>query len=326
LQSKGAQVNVLLYQGNKEEAKKCAEFCHNLHKKNASFPRLDVILCLSDDSEPPAVPIVLHEGPEQTMIVMVGHKGRYVGVVGAFPTKTGAFEFRYQLVSIGPDFDTLAGKVKGHPLMQVLEDYAEDVKNGDYLAKYKQKPHPYVTDAKATYVGSAACQACHPKAFAIWQQPPLKPGEKPHGHAHAYQTLVDARNPKNREYDGECIKCHTVGFEYNSGFRNMKDTDWLTDVGCESCHGPCSEHVKKTRNTDIHLQINPFGYHGKAPEPPAAKAVRMQQIDNFCQKCHDLDNDVNWSFENKWKKIIHMTAPQAPDPVQQGPALVTPKQ
>jgi hypothetical protein len=309
LQKQGALVNVLLYQGTKEEAKKCADFCLNLHKQNPKFPRLDVILCLSDDSEPPAVPLMVGKAPAQTMIVMVGHKGRYVGVVGAFRTKASdpPFELRYQLVSIGPEFDTPADKVKGHKLMQVLQDYADDVKNGDYLAKYKQTTHAIQMDhPKAAYVGSAACMNCHEDAYKVWQQSGKK-SDKSGGHAGAYETLVKAENPKLREFDGECIKCHTVGFDYKTGFRNMNTTPFLTDVGCESCHGPCSEHVNKPNNKAMRLLINPLGYHGANTETPAAKNARMQMIDNFCQKCHDLDNDVHWSFEVKWPKVVHMT-------------------
>jgi hypothetical protein len=318
LDAQGAKLNVLLYQGTPDEATKAAEFCLNLRKQNPTFPRLDVVLCLGGDP-PPAVPLMVGH----TMIISVGHKGRYVGVVGAFPTKNGnpPFELRYQLVSIAPEFETPADKVKGHKLMKVIQDYADDVKNGDYLAKYKQIEHEVQRkDPIATYVGSDACKTCHPDAYRIW-----KGSDPNHGHAHAYNTLVKAKNPSLRQFDGECVVCHTVGFQYKDGFRNLNKTAFLTDVGCESCHGPCGEHVADFKNLNKRELINPLGYHGKEPETAAQKKVRMQRIDDFCQKCHDLDNDVHWDFDPKWKKIVHMIPRPAPAPAPQGPGLTAPK-
>ena len=140
---------------------------------------------------------------------------------------------------------------------------------------------------------------CHPQAFAVW---------KDTSHSHAYKTLELAQWPSNRQFDGECIVCHTVGFGYKTGFpaevpRPKDTTRKLTDVGCESCHGPCSEHIKATDNPAWHKLINPFKFDPN--EKPADKARRTLQMDTFCQKCHDSDNDVHWDFTKKWPKIEH---------------------
>ena len=39
---------------------------------------------------------------------------------------------------------------------------------------------------------------------------------------------------------------------------------------------------------------------------PANK--RDDAMDQMCQKCHDIDNDVHWSFKKKWPKIVHPSA------------------
>ena len=75
----------------------------------------------------------------------------------------------------------------------------------------------------------------HEPAYDVWEKSK---------HAHAYEALVKATRPALRQYDGECIVCHTVGFAYESGFKNERATPHLKNVGCESCHGPASEHVK----------------------------------------------------------------------------------
>jgi hypothetical protein len=296
LQKKGADINVMLYQGTDKEAEKVATFCQGQRQKNAAFPQLDVILCLSDNPEPPGQPAKVGN----TLIVMVGHKGRFVGVMGVFRNNADnpPFKLEYQLVSIAPEFETRANKVEGHKLMELMKKYAEEVKTGNYLAKFKQTEHPIQLVFKnAQYVGSDDCKTCHKDAFKIW---------KGSGHAHAYKTLEDAKNPSLRQFDGECVVCHTVGFNYKTGFRDLQKTAFLTDVGCECCHGPCSDHVANPRNADIHKEINPFKYRGKEPEAAPQNQARMQRIDNFCQKCHDLDNDVNWVFANSWPKIVHM--------------------
>ena len=65
----------------------------------------------------------------------------------------------------------------------------------------------------------------------------------PPPHAHAYKTLVDAKKPGNRQYDPECIVCHTVGFGHETGFRTAEKTPKLKDLGCEACHGPSTPHA-----------------------------------------------------------------------------------
>jgi Cytochrome c554 and c-prime len=291
-----AELSVLLYQGSLKEAMACANFCASALKQHNDLMALDVILCVSSASEPPAVPTMVGD----TMIVEVGHKGRYVGVVGVFRRNKGPapFELKYQLVSIEPKFSTPQGQEKGHKLMALMEEYTAELKRDDYLAKFKQVPHPVqVTSPNATYAGSVACVNCHAAAFKIWK------GSK---HAQAYQTLVDAKNPSLRQYDGECVVCHTVGFGYKTGFENSSKTASLTDVGCESCHGPASEHVSRPNNKQFQKEINPFKWHGEGKPTAAQEHARLLKVDKACQTCHNLDNDNDFQFNLKWPKIVHM--------------------
>src|SRR5205823_2452520 len=79
-----ADLVVLLYQGTVPEAKACADFCARTRKANAKLAPVHVILCLSKspDDTPPGIP----EKAGDSLVITVGYKGRYVGVVGAFPT------------------------------------------------------------------------------------------------------------------------------------------------------------------------------------------------------------------------------------------------
>ncbi len=266
-----------------KEAKACA----------TKFPQFHVILCLTEEEEPSDKP----ERVGDTMIVGVGHKGRYVGVVGFYPG-TGpkqTYSLRYQLVPLGEEYETPLGQEAGNPVMVMMEEYAKQVKAGNYMAQHPRSLHPVqVAFPKATYVGSVECKQCHAQAYKKWAESK---------HSEAYLTLQNATRPKLREFDGECVACHVVGFEHPTGFKDENSTPLLMGVGCESCHGPGSEHINNVHNKQIHLAMNPF-----KPKPGATKeeeAARLNRLDQSCQKCHDSDNDVHWKLAKRWPEIEH---------------------
>jgi hypothetical protein len=276
---------VLLFQGTVEEARACVQ----------KVPQFHVVLCLCKDEEPSA----RTERFGNTMILAVGHKGRYVGVVGA--NRTGnpeqPFDLRYELVALDPEYETPKGKDAENPIHALLQHYAEEVKNGNYLAKYIRngKHEVQVAFPEATYVGSEKCKKCHEHAYEVWHSSP---------HPHAYETLsTKPVRPSLRQYDGECVVCHVTGFGFSTGFASEKDTPKLEGVGCESCHGPSGLHAKDPEKKEYRAAINPWKANAKD-----AKDV-ITRIDASCQKCHDADNDVHFKFEDYWekKKIAHYT-------------------
>src|SRR5262249_20213513 len=152
----------------------------------------------------------------------LGHKGKNVGVLGVYRNglSNTTFSFKYQLVAMGEEYMTPKEQEENHPIIQMMEDYTRELKDKDYLALYGQRKHTLQAMQRAAglknggeetpiYVGSERCGDCHDKAYEVW---------KNSDHNHAYQTLVEARRPSLRQYDGECIVCHTVGFGYTSGF------------------------------------------------------------------------------------------------------------
>ena len=98
-------------------------------------------------------------------------------------------------------------------------------------------PNP-LAGVNGKYVGSEACQTCHEQSYRVWKKTP---------HSHAFVMLHNAKPPRN--FDPECISCHTVGcntqkfFPYESGYLSHKHTPHLMNVGCEDCHGPGEKHV-----------------------------------------------------------------------------------
>ncbi|MFO0879930.1 MAG: multiheme c-type cytochrome [Gemmataceae bacterium] len=305
--AKKVDLPVLLYQGpvtrnaGKKpytEAMACAE----------AYPQFPVIVTVSEEDDPPLRPIeVATKTGTKTMILSLGKKGRFLGVVGLW--KTGnpnqPFDLKYERVELGEEFLTPEEKEKGHPIIELIEGYTAELKNRNYLEKYGQVRHavqvmPVVPGLKkgdeVRYAGSDTCKRCHASAYEKWKKTP---------HSHAYQTLVDAKRPSNRQFDPECIVCHTVGFGFQSGFVSETKTPKLKDVGCESCHGPSYVHVQNPSDKQWHQRINPWKYL-----PPERKT---QAMDDMCQKCHDMDNDVSWiggGFKRKWPKIEHPTPPE----------------
>jgi hypothetical protein len=311
--AKGADLFVVLYQGSVKDATKCATYCREQRQKNAMVPRIDIILCLADNQLAPAMPTIVGD----TQIITVGHKGQYIGAMGVFrsnnPQK--AFELKYQLVHLEPDFATPAGQERTNELNQLMEQYAKEVKDNNYLAKYKQVDHEYqINFPKAQYEGSAACQSCHPHAFKVWQNSK---------HFNAYTTLVNKKNPSLRQYDGECVKCHTTGFGYKTGFENENNPPPavmdLKGVGCESCHGTASLHVAKPRDIQVREALNKWKFRGQGVQAAAAHQQRMNHIGDMCQKCHDIENDPKFNIATYWPQVEHMTPP--PGAANPGPQV-----
>ncbi|MBI1379635.1 MAG: hypothetical protein GC161_00950 [Planctomycetaceae bacterium] len=138
-------------------------------------------------------------------------------------------------------------------------------------------PHP-----RGAYAGSASCQACHTDAHAIWSE-----GQHPHG---LLTLQEDLRGGAAALVDPDCVRCHSVGFGYETGFASKAVADPmrldpkgpLGGIGCESCHGPAAQHVVT----------------GLAEHVQRSNAAT-------CMQCHDVDNDPNFDFERKWPLIVH---------------------
>ena len=69
-----------------------------------AFPQFPLILALDDTDEPRSEPLYVANPKTgaKTMLLGLGHKGKYVGVVGVFRTGKAnqPFELKYQLVEM----------------------------------------------------------------------------------------------------------------------------------------------------------------------------------------------------------------------------------
>lgn len=305
-------INILLFSGSRDEAVQLAETQKDFH----------IVLCQSEESEPPQFPTLLNQ--DRTFLLQIGHKGQNLGVVGVFKTANG-YEMKYQLVPLGEEFLTPEGDeaAKANRTLQLLEEYTAKVKKDNLLAKYTEKPLPHEAQieypsAKLSYVGSEKCQSCHPNEFKIW---------KDSKHSHAMEALEKyAVRPSLRQFDGDCVQCHTVGFRYQTGYRNDTETPHLRHVGCESCHGPGSGHVENPNKKEFLLLMSKWKSKpddhlpsketleklatAKAGETSAVELQPREQlimtsVAARCMSCHDQDNDPKFDLSKYMPKIWH---------------------
>ena len=128
--------------------------------------------------------------------------------------------------------------------------------------------------ATATFAGSESCAKCHPGADKTWRET---------GHARAFSTLVK----HGADADPDCIACHTVGFGTQGGYRREFAATKLTDVGCESCHGPGSRHVASRLAGD-------------------AEAGRLRPLGTGdCQRCHHGEFSRPFEWTEFWPHVKH---------------------
>ena len=139
---------------------------------------------------------------------------------------------------------------------------------------------------------------------------------------------------RSRQFDGECVVCHTVGFGYKSGYTNEENTKHLRHVGCESCHGPGSGHAGlpndktflaamsswKTLPTDVLPDKETIVKLAavKLGEPAPVQLTAKQQhtataISSMCMKCHDPENDPNFDLYKYMPQIWHSGVKAAPN-------------
>ncbi len=272
---------VLMVQGSPELAKRLA----------TAYPGFDVVVSTSQVVDPlEREPLMLNNG--KTMLITVGRRGKYVGVVGFFndPAK----QTRYYLVTLDHKYNGPGTEIK-----KIIEDeYRNMLKGAGVVESFPRHDFTGGT-AGATFIGSETCRRCHPNTFAKWSTTK---------HAQAFVSLEKDPRP-NTIYDAECISCHTTGFEYTSGWRSPTATPQLKGNQCENCHGPASKHISDPNNRDFRETLK-----------VTAEQANKNQV---CTHCHDEDNSPKFDFTTFWSQIAHRGLDDYSDPkVHKG---ITPK-
>lgn len=280
---KDTHVQVLMVQGPPELAKDLAE----------RYPGFGIVVGTSTYVDAPKDPEPLNGG--KTLLIQVGKKGQYVGVVGLFQDPRE--KIRYQRIELHDRYTNtpeLAGL--GEPMRQLLdEQFPNTLKAAGALENYPRRRYvAFDAPADAHYVGALTCKECHPGTYDQWSNTP---------HARAYRGLT--KKARNREWDAECVSCHVTGFEYETGYTTPDATPHLKGNQCENCHGPGSKHAADPDNTQYLKAI--------------ARSADDFQRNYRCLVCHDEDNDPHFNWDKYWPKIEHNELDSYDDPkVHQG--------
>jgi len=167
----------------------------------------------------------------------------------------GAFT-AYAPIELGPEYGD------DETVSRVYRRYLARVDREDLLAKLSRSPGP-------KFVGTAACFPCHAEAARVW---------KASEHAHALRTLISDGHGR----DPDCVGCHVVALNLETGFQSVKKTPQLANVSCESCHGAGARHVA----TKGKVKLGKVG----------AKS---------CAPCHVPEHSPGFDFAEHWKRIAH---------------------
>lgn len=121
-------------------------------------------------------------------------------------------------------------------------------------------PSPQEDDPD-THDGVKDCAECHLDVTEIWSHSP---------HAHAFDDPVFQDQWTGMEKPGECLACHTTGYQESTGEYEQEG------IVCESCHGQASE--------------------GHPPEP-----VSILADEEYCGSCHT-------TTLSEWRVTGHFSA------------------
>lgn len=118
-----------------------------------------------------------------------------------------------------------------------------------------------------SYVGSESCQECHEDEYENYNAYSKK--------AHSYKSVTVMRKGlTDKEYQ-ECLQCHATGYGQPGGFVSVEETPQLQNLGCESCHGPGSDHVDSGDPEDIISDLTVAD----------------------CERCHNAERVGNFKFK-----------------------------
>ncbi len=173
--------------------------------------------------------------------------------------------------SLGFEYATFRPKIShagnAHLLSLPLEEKRK-------LLAERGRPRSDLLPTGADYMGSQACQSCHPVEHETWSKSP---------HARAGDTLV----AKGEAANTDCLRCHTTGYGLAGGLpagAPLASHPDRASVGCESCHGPGGDHVGEDQP-----RIGTILSLGDKCD----SCVILQ----ICGSCHDDANDPGFEFE-----------------------------
>jgi hypothetical protein len=235
-----------------------------------NVPFVDCIVCPVESDEP----MLISDVDAKPLAFSVGRFGRHVCGLRITENNKSRNGLKLSFFDI-PVTEDLAQQ---ESLIQLYSDYQQIVKQHNLLEKYPR----FTLPDGLKYANSDSCAYCHEYEYIEWMNQP---------HAKAFSTLEEVGS----QYDPECVICHVIGMDYESGYISESKTPLLKDVGCENCHGPGSAH---NENPEI--------------------LTTIQESNSICITCHtpEHSNDYAGNEEEKLQLIKHWREPNEPSNVK----------
>jgi len=154
------------------------------------------------------------------------------------------------------------------------------------------------TAKAAEYVGDAKCKMCHMKQHKAWSATKhakawegLTKGDPKKGADMAAALKVEIKGSADKT-DG-CVSCHVTGFQLAGGYpqADAVKAAAVSNVTCESCHGPGSLHV--------------------AAPMAKKKEFIAKATESMCKQCHTAATSPNFVFADYAKRGVHQVAAAA---------------
>lgn len=211
-----------------------------------------------------------------TMLASATNKGKFM-VEMALPPGKG----QSRVVEINDRFPESAVQ------NDVVHNYLERLGAQDFTADSTGLVSQVAARSESAFqfAGSNSCRECHGRDCNALQDS---------GHTKAWKTL----EAKRFHVDPYCQQCHTTGYGMAQGFVSARRSQDRVNVGCESCHGPSSLHVKD-----------------QAERTP-------WKAGDQCVRCHDAENSPSFDYAVYWAKVRH-GAPA--DPARSTDAVDSPR-
>lgn len=166
-------------------------------------------------------PTLQNAAKSDALVISGGRFGKYLGRVDIIWSKSNERpQLKFSSVPLTEDVEQTPSMVELYKVYQQL------VAEAGLIEKHPR----FKMEKDLIYLGSGSCKSCHEYEYEKCSQ---------QRHSRAYSTLEKVGS----QYDPECVGCHVVGFDYDTGFTTEDQTPHLKNVGCEACHGPGSEHV-----------------------------------------------------------------------------------
>jgi hypothetical protein len=266
-----ATFRILFVHGDRLRAT-CTDLAESL------VPRPHLVVGVGADVAEPALVQIERTDSLPVPLVFPGTRGRHLVDITLARRPDASVQVTDHRVIALAGSTTVKGAMESPDVRQLLLQHRNNVRDAG-LRERMAEQHPTANGAR--YVGDATCAGCHATAHEAWSKT---------AHAHAWQTLVDAEAGDRYGWPvthyPDCVSCHVVGYGEKSGFVNPTRTPGLTNVACETCHGPGGDHLAAPTEN---------GFPDLGPET--------------CQRCHDYEQSPDFEWNEYWGRVGHGLEP-----------------